>query len=125
LGSRSGDLRESGIVSNARLNIYHHGGWEMKRSTAFNVEPLTGGTPMFSVAATVEPAELSMAHAATVAGGNRGMIAAGAGMISGSIGMAALGAAALGPIGIMFAAGLAFGGGVAFGSGTRMMLSRR
>ncbi|MEM1142961.1 MAG: hypothetical protein AAGI88_10285 [Pseudomonadota bacterium] len=55
---------------------------------------------------------------ASVYGGNKSLIGTGGAMIMSSIGMAALGAAALGPIGVMFAAGLAFMGGGFVGTGT-------
>jgi len=54
----------------------------------------------------------------SVYGGKKSLIGTGGAMIMSSIGMAALGAAALGPLGVMFAAGLAFMGGGFVGTGT-------
>lgn len=63
--------------------------------------------------------ELTEDDMSQVSGGDRntGHMIAGSGMMSGSIGLAALGAVALGPIGIIAAVGLALGGGYMFGSG--------
>lgn len=64
---------------------------------------------------------LSQDELQLVSGGGQNanaMIGTGATMVGSSIGLAALGAALLGPIGIMTAAGLAFGGGLFIGTGS-------